>query len=98
MDTFVDSKEKPLQRSSDNLVDTFRNVSNIVRVEARHGDAAIAGKVDMRLVSEREGLFRVQTGEAVRRASISKRSRWLERWLEKSGHATNLNIPICLTM
>ena len=97
-DTVIDSKEKPLQRSSDDLVDTFRNVSDIVRVEARHGDAAIARKVDMRLVSEREGLFRVQTSEAVRRANISKRPRRLERWLEKGGHATNLNIPICLTM
>ena len=48
-------------------------MSNIVRVEARHGDAAIAGKVDMRLVIEREGLLRVQTGETAHRASISQR-------------------------
>lgn len=65
-----------------------------MRVEARHGDAAIADKVDMRLFSERKALFRVQTGVAVRRASVSKRS----RWLEKKENATNLNIPICLTM
>ena len=48
----------------------------------------------MRLLGERVALFRVQTGEAVCIISISQTSSW---W-KKEGSATNLNIPICLTM
>ena len=63
-----------LECSPDNLVQTFRKVMNIVRVEARHRDAAIAGKMDMRLLSEREALLCVQTRKAVRIVSTKQRS------------------------
>ena len=88
------SQIETLQPSPDGLVDMFRNISYIVRIEARHGDAAIAGEVDMPFFSEREALCRVQAGEAVRRTSINQRS----RWFDERGYATNLNIPICLTI
>jgi len=48
-----------LQRSPHDLVEIFRKVPNIVRVESGHGDAAITSKVDMRFLGKREGLFRV---------------------------------------
>jgi hypothetical protein len=62
MDTLVailkrNGTRKTLQESSDSVVEAFCEVPDIVRVEARHGDATVAGHVDMRLVDEREGLF-----------------------------------------